>query len=166
MLASLLDRFRGKCPVFLLPVTAKEAVQTAYSWGARTAKSIFFSVPRKKSTAQGDCNAHFYAGDRIILLLFVPVRCTKPVVHFPIKWSDNLIRFRKFSTVLCLHNPNIQSGAHRKQCLAVLRFFGMARLLISCGSDLGVKKLLRSDIGLPLSPRVDQTIFLLPLIFA
>ena len=48
MLASLLDRFRGKCPVFLLPVTAKEAVQTAYSWGARNCE-IHFSQYRGES---------------------------------------------------------------------------------------------------------------------
>jgi len=41
LLATLLDRFRGKCPVFLLPVTAKEAVQTAYSWGARNCEIHF-----------------------------------------------------------------------------------------------------------------------------
>jgi GNAT superfamily N-acetyltransferase len=45
MLAKLLNRFRGKCPVFLLPVTAKEAVQTAYSWGARNCE-IHFSQCR------------------------------------------------------------------------------------------------------------------------
>ena len=45
MLASLLDRFGGKCPVFLLPVTAKEAVQTAYFWGARNCE-IHFSQCR------------------------------------------------------------------------------------------------------------------------
>ena len=48
MLASLLDRFRRKCPVFLLPVTAKEAVQTAYSWGARNCE-IHFSQCRGES---------------------------------------------------------------------------------------------------------------------
>ena len=48
MLAKLLDRFRGKCPVFLLPVTAKEAVQTAYSWGARNCE-IHFSQCRGES---------------------------------------------------------------------------------------------------------------------
>ena len=48
MLASLLDRFRGKCPVFLLPVTAKKAVQTAYSWGARNCE-IHFSQCRGDS---------------------------------------------------------------------------------------------------------------------
>jgi len=48
MLASLLDRFRGKCPVFLLPVTAKKAVQTAYSWGARNCE-IHFSQCRGES---------------------------------------------------------------------------------------------------------------------
>lgn len=41
MLANLLDQFRGKCPVFLLPVTAKNAVQTAYSWGARNCEIHF-----------------------------------------------------------------------------------------------------------------------------
>ena len=41
MLATLLDQFRGKCPVFLLPVTAKNAVQTAYSWGARNCEIHF-----------------------------------------------------------------------------------------------------------------------------
>ena len=34
MLADQLENFRGKTPVFLLPVTAKLAVQSAYSWGA------------------------------------------------------------------------------------------------------------------------------------
>ena len=48
MLACLLDRFRGKCPVFLLPVTAKKAVQTAYSWGARNCE-IHFSQCRGES---------------------------------------------------------------------------------------------------------------------
>ena len=48
MLAKLLDRFRGKCPVFLLPVTAKEAVQTAYCWGARNCE-IHFSQCRGES---------------------------------------------------------------------------------------------------------------------
>ena len=47
MLAKLLDKSRGKCPVFLLPVTAKEAVQTAYSWGARNCE-IHFSQCRGK----------------------------------------------------------------------------------------------------------------------
>ena len=45
LIAALLDRFRGKCPVFLLPVIAKEAVQTAYSWGARNCE-IHFSQCR------------------------------------------------------------------------------------------------------------------------
>ena len=48
MLANLLDSFRSKCPVFLLPVTAKEAVQTAYSWGARNCE-IHFSQYRGES---------------------------------------------------------------------------------------------------------------------
>ena len=60
MLAKLLDKFRGKCPVFLLPVTAKEAVQTAYSWGARNARFIF-PVPGKTPTAQGANYANLYA---------------------------------------------------------------------------------------------------------
>ena len=41
MLATLLDQFRGKCPLFLLPVMAKNAVQTAYSWGARNCEIHF-----------------------------------------------------------------------------------------------------------------------------
>ena len=45
LLATLLNRFHGKCPVFLLPVTAKKAVQTAYSWGARNCE-IHFSQCR------------------------------------------------------------------------------------------------------------------------
>lgn len=48
ILAALLDRFRGKCPVFLLPVTAKNVVQTAYSWGARNCE-IHFSQCRGQS---------------------------------------------------------------------------------------------------------------------
>ena len=48
MIANLLDSFRSKCPVFLLPVTAKDAVQTAYSWGARNCE-IHFSQYRGES---------------------------------------------------------------------------------------------------------------------
>ena len=48
MLANLLDRFRGKCPLFLLPVTAKNAVSSAYSLGARNCE-IHFAQCRGKS---------------------------------------------------------------------------------------------------------------------
>ena len=41
MLATQLENFRGKTPVFLLPVTAKLAVQAAYSWGARNCEIHF-----------------------------------------------------------------------------------------------------------------------------
>ena len=53
MLASLLDRFRGKCPVFLFPVTAKEAVQTAYSWGARNCEIHFSQCLGKNQPPKG-----------------------------------------------------------------------------------------------------------------
>ena len=41
LLHAQLDGFRGQCPVFLLPVTARHAVQTAYSWGARNCEIHF-----------------------------------------------------------------------------------------------------------------------------
>lgn len=53
MLTTLLDRFRGKCPVFLLPVTAKEAVQTAYSWGARNCEIHFSQCLGKNQPPKG-----------------------------------------------------------------------------------------------------------------
>ena len=53
MLAKLLDRFRGKCPVFLLPVTAKEAVQTAYSWGARNCEIHFSQCRGENQPSKG-----------------------------------------------------------------------------------------------------------------
>ena len=53
LLAALLDRFSGKCPVFLLPVTAKEAVQTAYSWGARNCEIHFSQCRGENQTAKG-----------------------------------------------------------------------------------------------------------------
>ena len=111
-----------------------------------TVKSIFLSV-WEKSTAQGDCNAHFYAGDRIILLLFVPVRCTKPVVHFLIKWSDNLIRFRKFSAVLSLDNPCIQRCAWLSMPCGAQVFWNWQDSLISCGSDSVSKSCSGATVG-------------------
>ena len=53
MLTTLLDRFRGKCPVFLLPVTAKEAIQTAYSWGARNCEIHFSQCLGKNQPPKG-----------------------------------------------------------------------------------------------------------------
>jgi hypothetical protein len=53
LLATLLDRFRGKCPVFLLPVTAKEAVQTAYSWGARNCEIHFSQCRGENQPTEG-----------------------------------------------------------------------------------------------------------------
>lgn len=41
LLSAQLDGFRGQCPVFLLPVTASHAVQSAYSWGARNCEIHF-----------------------------------------------------------------------------------------------------------------------------
>lgn len=41
LLAKQLDGFRGRCPVFLLPVTASHAVRTAYSWGAKNCEIHF-----------------------------------------------------------------------------------------------------------------------------
>ncbi len=61
LLATLLDRFRGKCPVFLLPVTAKEAVHTAYSWGARNCE-IHFS----------QCCGENQPPDGIVMPTFMP----------------------------------------------------------------------------------------------
>jgi hypothetical protein len=53
LLATLLDRFRGKCPVFLLPVTAKETVQTAYSWGARNCEIHFSQCCGENQPTEG-----------------------------------------------------------------------------------------------------------------
>ena len=133
--------------------------------GCPKLRNPFFSVPRKKSTAQGDCNADIYAGDRIILLLFVPVRCTKPVVHFPIKWSDNLIRFRKFSSILSLHNPCIQSGRMAINALRCSGFLELARFR-SHVDRIPCQKVAPERQWVTSSQQEDRTVFPPPLIYA
>ena len=61
MLASMLDLFREKSPVFLLPVTAKETVKTVYSWGARNCE-IHFS----------QCYGEYQPSKGVIMPTFMP----------------------------------------------------------------------------------------------
>ena len=61
MLAILLEKFRGKSPVFLLPVSARQAVQTAYSWGAKNCE-IHFS----------QCNGKYQPPRGVIMPTFMP----------------------------------------------------------------------------------------------
>ena len=61
MLADQLENFRGKTPVFLLPVTAKLAVQSAYSWGARNCE-IHFS----------QCNGDYQPPKGVVMPTFMP----------------------------------------------------------------------------------------------
>lgn len=61
MLANQLQNFRGKTPVFLLPVTAKLAVQSAYSWGARNCE-IHFS----------QCNGDHQPHKGVVMPTFMP----------------------------------------------------------------------------------------------
>ena len=53
LLAAQLDFFRGLCPVFLLPVDAAHAVQTAYSWGARNCEIHFAQSLGKPQPVKG-----------------------------------------------------------------------------------------------------------------
>ena len=61
MLANLLERFRGESPVFLLPVSASQAVQTAYNWGARNCEIHF-----------AQCRGELREPDGIIMPTFMP----------------------------------------------------------------------------------------------
>ena len=53
LLAAQLDFFRGRCPVFLLPVDAAHAVKTAYSWGARNCEIHFAQSLGEPQPAKG-----------------------------------------------------------------------------------------------------------------
>lgn len=53
LLAAQLDFFHGLCPVFLLPVDAAHAVQTAYSWGARNCEIHFAQSLGEPQTVKG-----------------------------------------------------------------------------------------------------------------
>ena len=61
MLANLLDRFRGESPVFLLPVSATRAVQSAYKLGARNCEIHF-----------AQCRGESMEPDGIIMPTFMP----------------------------------------------------------------------------------------------
>ena len=61
LLRHLLDSFRGKCPLFLLPVTSQKAVQTAYSWGARNCE-IHFS----------QCKGEYQPPKGVVMPTFMP----------------------------------------------------------------------------------------------
>ena len=47
LLYSQLDHNRGRCPVFLVPVTCTELVDTAYNWGAKNCELHFCQVRGK-----------------------------------------------------------------------------------------------------------------------
>ena len=53
LLAAQLDFFRGRCPVFLLPVDAAHAVKTAYSWGARNCEIHFAQCLGEPQSTKG-----------------------------------------------------------------------------------------------------------------
>ena len=70
MLASMLDLFREKSQVFLLPVTAKETVKTVYSWGARNCEIHFSQCYGEYQPSKGGYNANIHARNLLIPMHF------------------------------------------------------------------------------------------------
>ena len=94
LLATLLNRFHGKCPVFLLPRNRQKAVNRLRAPGVPEQKSIFPSVAGKINRLRGlSCQPSCLKLGNLIL--FIPGRSTKPIVHFLVKRSHGLIEVQE-----------------------------------------------------------------------
>ena len=157
-------QFRGKCPVFLLPITAKEAVQTAYSWGARNCE-IHFSQCRGETNhpAGLPCQPSCLRQAEIIIFFY-----TSPGYQtnraFPCQKEPRPHPGSRNSPRSCVSTIQV-SNAHSKQCPAVLRFLEPARFRSREGRTR-CQKVAPERHWVTSDRQADRTVFPPPLIYA
>ena len=117
LLATLLNRFHGKCPVFL-PVTAKRQCKPLTPGVPEIAKSIFPSVAGKINRPRGlSCQPSCLKLGNLILYTRQEYQTNRA---FPCQTEPQSHRVQEIPPVLRLHNPSVQSGSHPKQSISML----------------------------------------------